>query len=69
MIRIVSFAVLAGGLVLLFMGYDASRSLGSEVSKLFTGNPSDRATMFIVAGVVLTALGLGGVVFGAKGKR
>ncbi len=69
MIRIVSLAVLAGGVVLLVMGNNASNSIGSEVSKLFTGNPSDRATTLIVAGVVLTVLGLGGLVFGGKGKR
>lgn len=68
MIRIVSLAVLAGGIVLLVMGVNAGNSFGSEVSKVFTGNPSDRAMTLMIAGVVVTVLGIGGLAFGAKRK-
>ncbi len=66
MIRIVALAALAGGIVLLVMGLNASNSFGSDVSRLFTGSPTDRAVWMMTAGAVLTAGGVGGLLFGGK---
>lgn len=68
MIRVISLAVLAGGVVLLVMGLNASNSFGSEVSRVFTGSPTDRTMTLIVAGVVLCVGGLAGFALGMKKK-
>ena len=69
MIKAISLAVLAGGIVLLVMGLNASHSFGSDVSRLFTGSPTDRAVWMITAGVVLTVGGVAGFAFGSKKGR
>lgn len=66
MIKAVSLAVLAGGIVLLVMGLNASNSFGSDVSRFFTGNPTDRAVWMITGGVVLTIGGIAGFAVGSK---
>ncbi len=69
MIKAISLAVLAGGIVLLVMGLNASHSFGSDMSRLFTGSPTDRAVWMITAGVVLTVGGVAGFAFGSKKGR
>ena len=69
MIRALALAALAGGIVLLVMGINASNSFGSDVSRLFTGSPSDRAVWMITAGVVLTVGGVAGFAVGSKKGR
>jgi hypothetical protein len=59
--RIASIALLVFGVVLLVMGWDAYRSVGSGVSRLFTGVPTDRAMLLLVGGGLLTVSGLGGL--------
>jgi hypothetical protein len=68
MIKAVSLAILAGGIVLLILGINASNSFGSEVKELFTGSPSDRAVWYLTAGVVLIVGGVAGFAVGAKKK-
>ena len=62
----VSVALLAGGIVLLIFGFNASSSLGSDLSRLFTGNPTDKAIWMLVGGAVLTVAGLVGLLRGSK---
>jgi hypothetical protein len=56
-----SVALLVGGIVLLAFGYNASQSAGSEVSRFFTGNPTDKAMWMLVGGAILSVLGLIGM--------
>lgn len=49
------------GIALLIFGLNASHSVGSEVSQVFRGTPSDRATLFIILGAAATVTGLVGV--------
>lgn len=60
LMRAISLALLAGGIALTIYGVDASNSFGSEVSKVFTGNPTDRSMMLIVGGIVMMVAGAGG---------
>jgi hypothetical protein len=53
----IALSVLVGGIVLTIFGVNASHSFGSEVSRVFTGNPTDRSMWFIIGGVVLTVAG------------
>ena len=64
--RLISVALLAAGIVLLVMGFNASNSLGSDLSRLFTGSPTDKAVWMLVGGTVLSVAGLVGFVRGSK---
>jgi hypothetical protein len=64
--RIVSVALLVGGIVLLVFGLNATSSFGSDVSRFFTGSPTDKAVWMIVGGAVATVLGLVGTLRGWK---
>ena len=56
-----SLALLAGGILLIIFGVNASNSLGSDVSRFFTGSPTDKAIWMLVGGVVATVAGLLGL--------
>jgi Protein of unknown function (DUF3185) len=65
--RVVGIALLVVGVVLIIFGMQASASLGSRLSDLFTGAPSDRTLWLLVAGVVAAILGLGMLLVGRRG--
>lgn len=56
--RIVSIALLAGGVVLLIFGISATNSFGSDVSRFFTGSPTDKAVWMLIGGTVASIVGL-----------
>jgi len=57
--KIVSLALLVGGIVLLVFGITATESFGSDVSRFFTGSPTDKAVWMLIGGAVATVVGLG----------
>jgi hypothetical protein len=61
-----SLALLAGGIVLIVFGVNASNSIGSDVSRLFTGSPTDKAMWLLVGGAVAAVAGLVGLMRGSK---
>jgi hypothetical protein len=63
----VGMALLVVGVVLIIFGMQASASLSSRLSELFTGAPSDRTLWLLVAGVVAAILGLGLLLAGRRG--
>ncbi len=56
--RILGIAILAAGVVLIIFGINASQSFGSEVSKFFTGNPTDKSMWLLLGGIVVSVVGL-----------
>lgn len=64
--QIASLALLVLGIALLAMGWDAYRSVSSDVARVFTGAPTDRALLLLVAGSFSASAGLGGL---ARGRR
>ncbi len=64
--KIVFLALLVGGIVLLVLGINATQSFGSQVSKFFTGSPTDKAIWMVVGGIVASAVGLFGMLLGSK---
>ncbi|HEX7909135.1 MAG TPA: DUF3185 family protein [Paraburkholderia sp.] len=46
---------------MLYFGGQAFNSVSSEVSRVFTGSPTNKAIMLIVGGVIATIAGLTGV--------
>ncbi len=69
MIRVVSLAILAAGIVLLVLGINASNSFHSDVSRFFTGSPSDRAVWMMTGGVLMTVGGIAGFALNTKKGR
>jgi hypothetical protein len=63
---VLSVALLVGGVVLLVFGYNASQSTSSELSRVFTGNPTDRAMWMLAGGAVLAVAGLVGLFRGSR---
>jgi hypothetical protein len=61
-----SLALLAGGILLIIFGVNASNSFGSDISRFFTGSPTDKAIWMLVGGVVATIAGLFGLARGSK---
>lgn len=64
--RIVALALLAGGVLLLVFGVNAMNSASSDLSRLFTGSPSDRTIWMMVGGTAAAAAGLAGLLFSSK---
>jgi LPXTG-motif cell wall-anchored protein len=63
---VVGIALLVVGVVCIVFGMQASASLGSRVSELFTGAPSDRTIWLLVAGVAAAIIGLGMLLAGRR---
>ena len=64
--KTISLAILAGGILLVMFGIDASNSVSSDISRAFTDAPTDKAIWMLVGGVVVTILGLSGLLRGSK---
>ncbi len=59
-------ALLVGGVILAIFGMNASNSFGSDVSRFFTGSPTDKAVWMLIGGVVMAVAGLAGLAMGGK---
>ena len=64
--KAISLALLAGGVLLVIFGISASKSLGSDISRFFTGSPTDKAIWMLIGGVVLSIVGFAGLLRGSK---
>jgi len=64
--KAVSIALLAGGIVLIVIGVSATNSFSSDVSRFFTGSPTDKAVWMLIGGIVAAAVGLFGTMRGSS---
>ena len=64
--KAVSIALLAGGIVLIVIGVNATKSFSSDVSRFFTGSPTDKAVWMLIGGIVAAVVGLFGAMRGSK---
>jgi divalent metal cation (Fe/Co/Zn/Cd) transporter len=62
--KAVSLALLAGGILLLIFGVSATQSFSSDISRFFTGSPTDKAIWMLIGGVVLSIVGVVGLLRG-----
>jgi len=62
--KAIGLALLVGGIILAVMGYQASHSVSSEVSKAFTGTATDKATGMLIGGIAAAIAG--GVLLGRR---
>jgi hypothetical protein len=67
MVKAISFALIACGVVLLYFGGQSFHSLSNDVSRLVTGAPTDRTMVLIAAGVAATIAGITGLA--VSGRR
>lgn len=65
MSRLISFAFLILGVVLIIYGVSASESISSDFSRLFTGAPTDRTLWLFCGGLIACLIGLYGVFRGS----
>jgi Protein of unknown function (DUF3185). len=64
--KAIFIALLVGGVLLAGFGINATNSFGSDVSRFFTGSPTDKAIWMLVGGIVMGIVGLAGLVMGGK---
>jgi Protein of unknown function (DUF3185) len=64
MSKAVSLALLAGGVLLIVLGVMAATSLSSDISRFFTGSPTDKAIWMLLGGVVVSIAGVVGLLRG-----
>ena len=56
--KIAPIALLVGGVVLMIFGINATNSFGSDVSRFFTGSPTDKAVWMLIGGAIASVVGL-----------
>lgn len=54
-------AFLIAGVILLVFGFNAYHSASSDVSRFFTGAPTDKALWLLIGGVIAGIVGLFGL--------
>lgn len=64
--KAISIALLAGGIVLIVIGVNATKSFSSDVSRFFTGSPTDKAVWMLIGGTVAAVIGLVGALRGSR---
>ena len=64
--KIISTTLLVGGIVLIVYGINASNSIGSDFSRLFTGSPTDKSIWLLIGGAAATIAGASGLFRGSK---
>jgi hypothetical protein len=62
--KAIAIALLAAGIALLVMGANSNDSIGSHLSRFFTGSPTDKTVWMLVGGIVATAFGLFSLLLG-----
>jgi hypothetical protein len=68
MSRVISVALLVGGVMLLYFGGQSFHSINDSMSRFFTGSPATKTILLIVGGAVASFAGLIGLAM-PGGKR
>jgi hypothetical protein len=66
--KMVSLGLLVGGVVLMVIGISATNSFSSDVSRFFTGSPTDKAVWMLIGGIIAAVIGLAGTLWGSKNR-
>jgi len=56
--KLLSLALLVGGVVLILIGISATNSFSSDVSRFFNGVPTDKAIWMFIIGIPAALIGL-----------
>ena len=66
--KLISLGLIVGGGILIYFGMNALESFSSDVSRFFTGTPTDKAVWLLIGGVVAVLVGISGVAFFRRPK-
>jgi hypothetical protein len=58
MSKLLSLALLVGGIILIVVGFNATNSFSSDVSRFFTVSPTNKAIWMLIGGVIAALVGL-----------
>lgn len=64
--KALSLALLVGGIILIIYGVAASDSVGSGISRFFTGSPTDKTMWLLIGGAIASVVGGFGLMGGSK---
>ena len=64
--KLLSLALLLGGVVFIIIGVSATNSFSSDVSRFFTGSPTDKAVWMLIGGSIAAIIGLTGTLRSSK---
>jgi len=64
--KIISLILLVAGVALIIFGVQATNSFSSDVSRFFTGSPTDKAVWMLIGGVAAALIGLAGALRSKK---
>ena len=59
--RTAGLGILILGIILITWGVNASDSVASSFSRIFTGSPTNKAVYLVIVGTLLSAMGAGAV--------
>jgi H+/Cl- antiporter ClcA len=59
--KIILLAILVVGIVLVVYGVSASKSFSSDISRFFTGSPTDKSIWMLIGGIIVIVIGLAGL--------
>ncbi len=62
----ISLALLVGGIALIIIGINATDSFSSDVSRFFTGSPTDKAIWMLIGGIAASIVGAVGLTRGSS---
>ena len=66
--RSLSIAFFVVGIVLIVMGMSALDSFSSDISRFFTGSPTNKAVWLLIGGIILTIVGMSDMFLVQKAK-
>lgn len=67
MSRLLGLVIFVVGVVLLVFGISATDSVGSDISRFFSGKPTDKAIWLLISGIGGVILGAGALLFPRHG--
>ncbi len=67
--KLIALPILALGVVLVIFGVSALDSFSSDVSRFFTGSPTDKSIWLMIGGVAAIVVGLFGLLRGQPKLR
>jgi len=59
--KAVALALLARGILFIVFGVNAAQSFSSDISRFFTGSPTDKAIWMLVGGAAASIVGVVGL--------
>ncbi|HLD36486.1 MAG TPA: DUF3185 family protein [Planctomycetota bacterium] len=65
----ISVALLVVGIVLIIWGVNTLESFSSDVSRFFTGAPTDKSVWLLTGGIAAALVGLSGLMLWPKSKQ